>query len=103
VALPNSGHLMTELFVRSLAIVAAENLNSLVEAVDEAEEAFFVGDFAEFSDPAKEERFKAAPPPRHLLDSEIADATELRALLDRIDRRWQLDAILALQDLLEKE
>jgi hypothetical protein len=51
--------------------------------------------------PAVEAQFVGLPPPRKILRGSVEDMADLMAALERVDQRWRLDAILALQDYID--
>jgi hypothetical protein len=50
------------------------------------------------ADPAVETQFVGLAPPKKILRGSMEDVAGLLAALERVDQRWRLDAVLALQD-----
>ena len=71
------------------------------EAAAEAEEAIFEVEPATF-DPAVEAEFVGLTPPAKILRRSIRDAEDVLVAIGRVDERWRLDAILALEDYIDR-
>ena len=97
VALPKPKQLMTKSFRGSLEPVVQSDPESVEAALETAEEQMFEVKPAA-AVPAVEARFEGLPPPRKILRGSVEDVADLLATLERVDPRWKLDAILALQD-----
>jgi hypothetical protein len=100
IALPKPKVLMTKSFRGSLGAIVRSDPHAVEAALERAEEQLFAtGPIA--ADPAVEEQFVGLGPPRKILRGSMDDAAGLLAVLERLDHRWRLDAILALQDYID--
>ena len=97
VALPKPKQLMTKSFRGSLQRVVQSDPEAVEVALETAEEQMFEVKPAA-AVPTVEAGFVGLPPPRKILRGSLEDVADLLAALERVDPRWKLDAILALQD-----
>ena len=100
VALPKPKMLMTKSFRGSLEAVVRSDPEAAEVALETAEEQLIeTGLMA--ADPAVEAQFVGLLPPKKILRGSMEDLAALLAALERVDQRWRLDAILALQDYID--
>jgi hypothetical protein len=69
-------------------------------ALETAEEQMFAAGPTP-AEPAVEAQFAGLPPPRKILIGSMEDMSGVLAALEDVDRRWRLDAILAMQDYID--
>lgn len=102
VALPDPTELMSELFVQHLDLLFLEEGESVLDLLNEQEDALFSDDtLLQFADLDAEQEFMDEPAPRVLLVASIRTIGDLRECIASVDLRWRLDAVLGLQDYLE--
>ncbi len=100
VALPKSKVLMTKSFRGSLEALLRSDPDTVGAALETAEEQMFAaGPMA--AEAAVEAQFVGLPPPRKILRGSMEDMSGVLAALEGVDRRWRLDAILAMQDYID--
>lgn len=89
---------------------ALPDVESMIEALDDerfqdaledAEQELVEYWSSRAVDPEAEAPFDAAPVPPGTFDASVADSAELLGALRRIEPRWRLDVLMALQDLLD--
>ncbi len=97
VALPDPTQVMSQDFHASLATLAARNREALRAVVELAEMRAYKMDW---SDPRGSEIHVRAPAPVDLLRGHVATPNDLANAIGEVVPRWQLDAILALDDYL---
>ena len=99
-ALPKPNEIMTKSFRRGLDAVVRADPQGVEDALAKAEEQFFDIEMAP-PDVAAEAPFVGLPPPVKILRGPIVDAEGVTAGIARVDERWRLDVILALEDYTE--
>ena len=98
IALPDPTVLMSEAFRESLDQLLGTARNEVARTV-EVEEARFYEEAPGSHDKDSEAEFVGAAPPE-LLTEPVTTVAELESLLGRLDSRWRLDALVALDDYL---
>lgn len=100
VALPDPSVLMERAFRDSLSALLDRVPEELWEVLDECETQVYVAMADTRWSPEIEAQFEGVPPPANLLDGLVLAPSDIRLALDRMDRRWRLDAISAIGDYL---
>ncbi len=100
VAVPDPTELMSDDFRESLDHLIGEQAEEVSDVISEQEDLFYREHLATMQTDARERRFEGMAPPSELLGSAIATLDELRRCILAVDRRWRLDAIVALDDYL---
>lgn len=100
VAVPMPGQLMTKSFRFSLDGLLQTDQSAVEDAIAKAEETLFEAQPAAF-EPTIEAQFVGLPPPMKVLRGSIRDAADVLAAIGRVDERWRLDAIPALEDYID--
>lgn len=98
VALPVPTDLMDEEFRTTLSSLAARQ-NDLADQLEELEESLYEDLPSKVETPSSD-HIEAAPP-RSLLRGRVDSADELHDRVRSLDPVWQLDAVLAIGDVLE--
>lgn len=101
VALPDPSHLMSPTFQTALDALLATDREAVVLILEQEETRLFEQDLAALRDPEKEDVFEGLTPPVSLLDGQVSDSEDVRAALERMDWRWRLDVISALDDYID--
>ncbi|WP_418057695.1 hypothetical protein [Pimelobacter simplex] len=97
VAVPDPGELMDRSFHESLeALFLAGEADDLLQWVECEQEALLETGLKRTE---SEGQFVGRPAPKGLLAGTFDDLAGLARVLSRIDLRWRLDALLALEDL----
>lgn len=100
VAVPEPKGLMTKSFRSSLDAVVRTDFTGVEDALTTAEEELFETEPAAV-DPSVEARFEGQAPPRKILRGSFRHVPDVLLAIERVDHRWRLDAILALEDYIE--
>lgn len=99
VALPDPTMLMSEAFRCSLDRLIAEAPEAVADAVEAEEDRFFEEQAPLAGNQAAENhQLVGALPPAQLMGPPVTSVGDLRLLVRRIDRRWRLDVLVALDD-----
>lgn len=97
VAMPDPTLVMTSQFQESLSRLVISNPLALAHVIEEEEQRFYDAAGAGRADAAVEAAFIGVPPPAVL--SGAFDTIEgLMAIIEHVDVRWRLDAVMALDD-----
>lgn len=100
VAVPDPTELMSDDFRESLDHLLGEQAGEVFDVISEQEDQFYQEHLANMQTDAQEDNFEGVAPPSGLLGIPIATSDELRHCILAVDRRWRLDAIVALDDYL---
>lgn len=101
VALPDPSDVMSSTFHDDLEALLATDREAVVRIVEKEETRLFEQDLTTLRDPEKEAAFEGLAPPGSLLDGHLSASEDVRAVIERIDWRWRLDAICALDDYID--
>jgi len=101
VALPDPTELMTASFRSTLDQLLISQPESVSDALAVEEGRFFEEQTVVEVSTSDEPDFVGVAPPMDLLAGTVRTVAELRAGVQRIDRRWRLDALMALDDYVE--
>jgi len=100
VAWPAPADLMSEDFRQALDRLRGEQAEVVMDLVAAEEDRFYKEQTAFSVSGPEERRFEGVAPPAQLMDRPVETVEELRLLILEIDRRWRLDALIALDDYL---
>lgn len=100
VSLPDPQRLMDSAFADSLAALVRLDSEDVEDAVAQAEEEVFesLEDCAIGVDAGSS---PGATPPTQILRGAVHDVAQLHAAITMVEFRWRLDAVLALEDVIE--
>ena len=98
VSLPKPQQLMTEKFRLALDHLHSTLPVQVEKVLDEAEDSLFSDGGMTPDDPDAFAQYEGCPPPVKILRGHLTSPEDLAASLDRVERRWRLDAVMALQD-----
>ena len=101
VALPDPSDLMSSVFKASLDALLSKDRAAVSLILEQEEERIFEQDLTKLADPEKESAFEGLTPPGSLLDCPVSVPEDVRTAVERIDWRWRLDVICALDDYVE--
>jgi len=101
VALPRPTELMTAGFRNTFDQLLGNQPESVSDALAEEEGRFFEEQAVVEVSGSGEPDFEGVAPPMGLLDGTVEAIAELRACIQGVDRRWRLDALMALDDYVE--
>ena len=98
VSLPKPQQLMTRDFRRALDQLHSRLPVQVEKVLDEAEDSLFSDGGVLPDDPDVFAQYEGRPPPVKILRGPLTTPEDLAASLDRVEPRWRLDAVMALQD-----
>jgi hypothetical protein len=98
VSLAKPQQLMTKKFRRALDQLHSMLPVQVERVLDEAEDSLFSDGDAIPDEPDVFAHYEGRPPPVKILRGHLTSPENLAASLDRVERRWRLDAVMALQD-----
>lgn len=97
--MPDPTRVMTEEFRSHLERLLSQGAHEeLRDAVEEAQDRVF-GDGLRMTD--SEPAYEGKAPPTGLLRDPVESVEDLALAIERVDLRWRLDAILALDDFID--
>lgn len=101
IALPDPTELMSSGFRRSLDQLFGTEAHALLDLLEAEESRFYRDELADPVSTLAESAFQEVTPPRGILVHPVASVEEFRDRILEVDRRWRLDAILAVTDYLD--
>lgn len=101
VALPDPAEVMSDDFRSGLDALVASHLSEVEDILEVAEAQIFEGDLSALFAPGRDTRFNGAAPPTGLLEGPLSTINDLQDALARVDLRWRLDAVLAVNDYID--
>lgn len=99
VALPEPATVLGPDFLEGLRVLVTAGREGLSETLDDFEEHLFETSWE--YDEAIEHQFQDAAPHSVLLVSAPKSFSGLRDLLNEVEARWRLDAVMAIQDVMD--
>lgn len=97
VSLPDPTEAMDAEFLGGLNALPESDRSGLVLIIEEAQKRLFAADLSRL---ARSDSYVAASPPFGVLHGRVASPADIAAAIDRVDLRWRLDAIMALDEYL---
>lgn len=98
VALPDPTTLMSDVFRASLDRLVADERAAVAEMIESEENRFYEEPRELLEGTADDGGYVEAVPPTGLMTGTVATTGELQVAIQSIDRRWRLDALMALDD-----
>lgn len=89
---------MTDDFRATLDALVAINRDDVAGALEQAQARLFGLDLSRLGAAGTESPFERVSAPPGLLSGSVGSSDELVHALDRIDLRWRLDAVMAVED-----
>jgi hypothetical protein len=102
VSLPDPAVIMSPEFEASVKAIGASRSKALARALEQEADVIYSEAIAAAGEADDEPGFVRAIPPRGLLADPVGSVEDIHRVIRSTDRRWRLDAIMAIGDLCER-